>query len=424
MIFAINNEEEMKKKHLFIITRGYPVNAEELSFLVQEMDTLRNYYDIRIIAKYTVEERNPSDCEYPYELCRNQFSIEKKLFFLLKTVLDIRVWKEIIILFKKNSMNFQVVRHIVSECFFSKNLEFLLKKCMREIPENEELIFYSYWYDYSLLSLTRLKRPNSKILTRLHGFDLYNERCPWGSQCFKEQLEDKIDRLVFISEYGKKYYRNTFAAEKINEEKLAVNYLGVREQKFVPFCPHESLKLISCSNLIPLKRVDKIIEAISLINDINIQWTHIGDGSNRDMLVEKAQNLLAEKGNIQYCFKGYLESNEVLEFYRTHYFDYFLLLSDTEGLPVSIMEAMSLGIPVIASDVGGVSEIVNSKNGYLVENTEDAEEVANALIRFWNLPEEKIALMREHAYGTWKEKFNARMNAENLVAIIEGMNKE
>ena len=414
----------MKKKHLIIITRGYPYNAEELSFLVQEMDILKSYYNIKIIAKYNVEERDPSDCEYPYESCINKLSFFSKIFFLLKTLIDSRVWKEIIILLKKKRLNIQAVRHVVSECFFSKNLEITIKKCLNKIPDSEEIIFYSYWYDYSLLALTKLKRQNAKIFTRMHGFDLYNERCPWGCQCFKEQLEDKIDRILFISEYGKKYYQETFASNKTANTKLAVNYLGVREQAYKPYQAHEGLRVISCSSLVPLKRVDKIIEALSLINDISIEWTHIGDGGTKDILQEKAKGLLDKKENIQYSFKGYLESNEVFEFYKNHYMDYFILLSDTEGLPVSIMEAMAFGIPVIASNVGGVGEIVNCSNGYLVENTESAEEVARVIQGFYKLPINEIAKMRENAYITWKEQFDAKKNAEKLVEIIEEMSKE
>lgn len=132
----------MKKKHLIIITRGYPYNAEELSFLVQEMDILKNYYNINIIAKYNVEERDPSDCEYPYESCSNKLSIFSKILFLLKTLIDNRIWKEFISLLNKNSFNIQAVRHVVSECFFSKNLELSIKKCLSKIPDSEEIIFY------------------------------------------------------------------------------------------------------------------------------------------------------------------------------------------------------------------------------------------------------------------------------------------
>jgi len=42
-------------------------------------------------------------------------------------------------------------------------------------------------------------------------------------------------------------------------------------------------------------------------------------------------------------------------------------LSETEGIPVSIMEAQSAGVPILATNLGGTSEIVNNENGFLVE---------------------------------------------------------
>lgn len=409
----------MEKKHLVVVTRGYPYNTEELSFLTQELEVLKEYYHILIIAKFTVEERSPEDCEYPYVACVNKFSLPSALFFLARTFLDIRVWKEMWILISKRRFTFGGIRHVVSECFFSKNFEKTLKRCIRDIPKEEEIVFYSYWYDYSLLALTKLKRSNSKLITRMHGFDLYNERCPWGCQCFKEQLEEKIDRIVFISEYGKDYYRKNFAKPETNASKLVVNYLGVRQQEYMSYQAHDELILVSCSSLIPLKRVDKIIEALSLIDDISITWTHIGDGSSKESILEYAHALLDHKDNVRYIFTGYLESKDVMEYYRNNYFDYYILLSDTEGLPVSIMEAMSFGVPAIASDVGGVGEIVDAENGQLIRNTENAEEVALALRRLYALSKDEVYNMRKHAFETWEHEFNARTNAGKLVAMLD-----
>ena len=409
----------MKKKRLFVITRGYPANAEELSFLVQELEILKKYYNICIIPKYREQERDFSDCEFDIIPCINQFSIISKVRYLIQTLLDGRVWKEFQILSNKRMLSVGAIRHVISECYFSKHVERVLQRCIKGISMDEEVIFYSYWYDYSLLAMTKLRRNHDVIMTRLHGFDLYNERCSWGCQCFKEQLENKIDALVFISNYGKAYYETTFANGTTDYTKLKINNLGVRKQVFMPYQMHEKLKLISCSSLVPLKRVDKIIEALSKIDSICIEWTHIGDGSNKQNVLDQAKTMLNHKENIEYSFIGYLESEQVFEYYRNHYFDCFILLSDTEGLPVCIMEAMAFGIPVIASNVGGVSEIVNDTNGYLVEDTEDACAISNIMLDFHKLSSEEKTAMRESAYETWQEKFDSARNAEKLVMVIE-----
>lgn len=411
----------MKEKKLFIITRGYPANAEELSFLVQELEVLRDYYDICLFPKYKVQERDFSNCEFEVIPCINHFCLSEIIVYLIKTVFDKRIWREFQILKSKGKLAIDSIRHVVSECYYSKKVESVLTLKLKQIPKDEGVVFYSYWYDYSLLAIENVKRDNDRIITRLHGFDLYNERYSWGCQCFKEQLENEVDRLLFISEYGKRYYETTFANGCNGRDKLQINYLGVRAQECIPYQNHIGMKIVSCSRLVPLKRVDKIIEALSIINNVDVEWTHIGDGANRHNIMKKAKQMLGGKTNITYKFIGYLESAQVFEYYKNNYFDCFILLSDTEGLPVSIMEAMSFGIPVVASNVGGVSEIVDSTNGYLIEDTEDAELISKVLLEVCSLSESEMSKKRENAYNTWKNKFDAKMNAKRLVRIIENI---
>jgi glycosyltransferase involved in cell wall biosynthesis len=64
---------------------------------------------------------------------------------------------------------------------------------------------------------------------------------------------------------------------------------------------------------------------------------------------------------------GQCKNEEILRFYENNHVDLFISLSESEGLPVSMMEAQSYGIPILASNVGGISEIVqNEKTGILL----------------------------------------------------------
>lgn len=411
----------MNKEHLIIITRGYPANAEELSFLVQEMEITKKYYDILIIPKYIIEERDITDCNYPIIPCVNNFNILQKFMYLLLTLFDNRIWKECIIFIRNKRFNFNAFRNIISEGYFSKHLDIILNKALSRIPNNEKVVLYSYWHDYGLLSLTKIKRKNTITITRIHGFDLYNERCEWGHQCFKEQLEKKLDRVIFISNYGMQYYLENFLTKKSDYEKFVVNYLGVTKQHFVPYSKQEKFHLISCANLVPLKRVDKIVESLSKMDEFDIEWTHIGGGPQLIEVKKQAQKLLDNKKNIEYHFTDNMDNKEVLNLYSNKYFDCFILLSETEGLPVSIMEAMSFGIPVIANNVGGINEIVTNNNGCLLHSYEDVDSISNAILSMFKLPMEQKQQMRENAYNTWKSRFDAYGNAEKLVRIINNI---
>ena len=72
--------------------------------------------------------------------------------------------------------------------------------------------------------------------------------------------------------------------------------------------------------------------------------------------------------NIKIDFRGNVKNSDLLEVYKNNQFDLFLNVSLSEGIPVSIMEALSFGIPCIATDVGGTKEIViDGYNGWLLK---------------------------------------------------------
>ena len=84
------------------------------------------------------------------------------------------------------------------------------------------------------------------------------------------------------------------------------------------------------------------------------------------------------------------------------------------------MEAFSFGIPVIATNVGGVNEIVISGfNGFLLDSNCSVEDVTKIIHEFYGLNLKKVNQMRTNAYLTWKEKFNADKNFPLFVERIK-----
>lgn len=79
-------------------------------------------------------------------------------------------------------------------------------------------------------------------------------------------------------------------------------------------------------------------------------------------------------------------------------------MSETEGVPVSIMEAFSVGIPALATDVGGVAELVNGQNGALLSAEVTIGEIAQKIQYFSELANEKMQAYRQAAFETWVEK--------------------
>ena len=102
-------------------------------------------------------------------------------------------------------------------------------------------------------------------------------------------------------------------------------------------------------------------------------------------------------------------SNEaVSEWFKDNQPDVFINTSSSEGVPVSIMEALAYATPIIASDVGGTKEVVyDGVNGVLLKNYEDIDEVSNALIKLATMEESEYQDLRKRSYNVWKNERNA-----------------
>lgn len=280
--------------------------------------------------------------------------------------------------------------------------------------ENEKLFFYSYWTDDGALAISYLKRemPDAIAFSRLHGWDLYFERSRYHYLPFRKSIFNGLDAIFAISENGRNYLLSHFSSI-IHQGRIYQSRLGIRTVDRLK--PHErnfrTFKLISCSNLIPIKRVHLIAKALSHIEGLEIEWTHFGDGSERESLTRLCEKLLGPKENIQFHFQGRIPNWKVLEYYSDHMVDLFISLSRYDGIPVSIMEAMSFGIPAIATDVGGVSEIVlNGKTGFLLDQEVSPKDVAEVIVHTAQMNTDDYNNLRLEAKNIWGTFYSAEIN--------------
>ena len=175
---------------------------------------------------------------------------------------------------------------------------------------------------------------------------------------------------------------------------------------------------MTCSNINENKRIYRMPEIIAQINK-KAKWIHFGKGNPAD--VEKLE-LEIKKYNLgNYCFlNGFKPNYEVLDFYKNNQVDFIFNLSQVEGIPVSLMEAASFGIPMIATKTVGNPEIVNSKNGFLIEVIFDSKELVLQLNRYFENKEEMIS-KRNAAKEMFFENYNADVNyplfCKNISAV-------
>jgi glycosyltransferase involved in cell wall biosynthesis len=113
-----------------------------------------------------------------------------------------------------------------------------------------------------------------------------------------------------------------------------------------------------------------------------------------------------------------LSNKEVLNYYRNNPVDLFINVSESEGIPVSIMEAISFGIPVIATNVGGTSEIVTDKFGILLPKNISASELSKTIDEFISRSVEDKKKMKLHAFSYWENNFNADTNYQEFSKFL------
>ncbi len=245
-------------------------------------------------------------------------------------------------------------------------------------------VLYAYWFDASFAALAHAARlvtgRRPVVVCRAHGSDLYNTLAAPG-------LDDRLRRALGM---GHAFPVSTLGARRLTErfpdlaDRIETARLGVADPG-VQCAPSSDdvLRIVSCSALRPVKRVDRTIDALARFATRHpaspVEWTHFGDGPLRGELHVRAERL---PPSIGVDWAGHVPRERVLDHYRRRPVDVFVSLSASEGVPVSIMEAASAGIPILATDVGGTSEIVSPTTGTLLGDRPDADAIADALTTY------------------------------------------
>ncbi len=283
--------------------------------------------------------------------------------------------------------------------------------------EKTDTILYSYWFadlPYVSVLLRRIAKNNGiKIVSRAHGYDLYEYRNASGYIPFRKIVMQNIDKVFPCSCDGQQYLRDQFPD---CAENIEVSYLGTKDCGLADTMRNDSFHLLTCSAIIPLKRLNLLAEALKICeeNGHHFSWTCIGDGPLLADLKEYVKTNLKQD---TVTFTGRLKHADVMDYLKSNSINLFVNVSETEGLPVSIMEAISFGIPALATDVGGTKEIVIPETtGVLLAKDISHKELAKKLIECSGMTWD-----RKQVRAYWQEHFNSTTNykmfCEKLISI-------
>ncbi|MDA7803417.1 glycosyltransferase [Crocinitomix sp.] len=369
----------MKKRTVLnIISESYPFGRGEQFFDI-EIKELSKYFDeIRLFPLTIKSNKRAIPENVSVNLSLSQYNrVVSKLFILQNIYSILRVY-----LYEFRSAPQRKILVKNAKLFIeriSQNLV-LAKKFEAEIDENLNLnFFYSFWMNDGalLLSLLKSKGKINSFFFRVNGFDLFNERHEGNYLPFRHFIYKNVSRIFVLSKGALDYLIKL----NIYQEKLILVRNGVYEKGLNPFSPASKIaNIVSCSNVISLKRIDKIIEALKLVDDRVVCWTHFGDGELLDDIKSRAKTL---PSNISTIFKGSVEHGLILKHYNTEPVNLFIHTSESEGLGLAIIEAQSFGIPAVVIGVGGVVDIVNEQTGIVLQpdttNLEISESIRKVL---------------------------------------------
>ena len=279
--------------------------------------------------------------------------------------------------------------------------------------EYREKLLYSYWMHVTASVAVRLKerffQGKVKAVTRGHRYDLYGYAAPCGFIPDRQRMLEWMDAVYPCSDDGAGYLCSHFPEYK---EKISVRRLGTSGGEPIRCSREPAFQLVSCSVVRKVKRLDKIIGVVAalLADGYPVRWTHLGGGPELQAVRKLAGRRLPEGC---YSFAGQMSNAEVFGWYQSHPVSCLINLSDSEGVPVSIMEAMGLGIPVIATDAGGSGEIVaDGQNGYLVGREMTIEQIKERVEKMIGMDEASYQALCAHSRRLWRE----RADAEKLYA--------
>ncbi len=414
----VTNACPKDKRNLILLANSFPYGYWE-AYLESEIKYYNCFDEVHICALQIRNSHKNRLREMPSEKFK-VFPVfyAPKLVYLINSVrafADINFYREIKKLIKQK--RFSAMALVRAFVYFSRahyeaaKIKKYIKKCGLS-NDGSKGVIYSYRFEYQPYVGVLIQKvlPNYTVIARAHGYDLYENVNAQNYIPLREFLLERLNKIALISEHGYKYLSTAFPKYKSKMEvsKLGSFGHGVKHTKlFIPF------KLVTCSSAVPVKRLDLLIKTLAEIKDMDIVWTHYGDGVLMENLKKQATDLPI---NIHCVFKGNVNNEDVLKDYAKEDYHLFLNVSENEGIPVSIMEAMSFGIPCVATDVGGNSEIVtDSKNGFLIPKDFSLKQLADIIKSFADMPEEEYQKFRLAARTDWNNNYNAEKNYPEFV---------
>ena len=266
------------------------------------------------------------------------------------------------------------------------------------------------------------KKYRKKSVVHVHGLDAYfrlnikkDSMAKMNYRYCKKTYEGADLVLGVSNKVGENVKRGT---ENVNVDTLYNGYNPVKFYSGSLKTQNSIFKIICVGNLIPIKGIEYLIDALEEVKEKGYKFQC--DIFGRGILQENLENKCKEYHLDEVIFKGYQKSEVIAVAMRNS--DLFVLPSYYEALGCVYLEAMASGIPVIACESQGISEvIVNEETGILVKE-KNSKEIADNIIRLIEEPE-YYKKIQEKALETVRE-YTWENTAQKLKNLYDNVLKD
>lgn len=366
--------------------------------------------------------------------------IELKYFVSSKQIIQCQKYKKTMIgessssLFKENIVRImRLIKRLFLNNYIGNLIEVYLKiiipskisvkKYLHLNFTSDVLIFQSIHSMYYYLKCKSKKKSNTLLI--LHSlydpFDQFFITYPYlHNTNYEKNIRKRFEYLVSSSNKIVLVSNISLAAMKEKYPKYSQKFLcihnGIRDSKNIKRPSNDSkLKLVIVASLVYRKGHDILIESVSLLPkefQKRIEVNIIGDGPLLD-----SYKIKVNKIGLTSSFIFWGNRNDIEEILPQ--MDVFILPSRLETLPISIIEAFRAGLPVIATNVGGIPEMVIDKyNGYLVDPTSDS--LCSALTKIIKNCTE-LEYLSKNARNTYEKEFSEQKMIYSYINTIKEM---
>lgn len=275
--------------------------------------------------------------------------------------------------------------------------------------------------------LSRSPQGKPRVIFTAHGWG-FTEGASFFRKIlipFAEKIAAKYcDKIICVSEYDKELalkYKIT------TKDKLITIYNGVEVTNYKlqitnkSQIPNSKLQIVFVGRLDEPKKPELLLKAFSELSDdikARAEVLIVGEGSKKEFLISNFKFLKNVK------FLGGLTREKVFEVLRES--DVFVLTSNYEGFPITILEAMSCELPIIASDVGGIKEALTPEIGFLIKRPsfaksfgrvkDNVEELKKALTELIENKELREKMGREA-----RERMEKEFSLEKMLSKTENV---